>query len=843
MSTPDVGGVVDRVHRVLRYAVRDEGARLWALPYTERICRPQLERLLREELPVETADPLIRAFSALEGVDSLPWSERLAPLSEALAEIDAVAATLPPPGQLEAVGGLIELPNEAEEPARPAAPRERRAAPAVQATPQPAAPPPPAPPPPPTRLPLGAAGHTGVPVQSLPGVGSALAEALVAAGVVTVADLLVRVPVEHQRLTVRPPEEPLVDMDEDLALTGTVHAMCLRFSPMARVRELVLTHGEHTVRCRWLGALPEAAPAVGDEICVVGRVDLTEDGPVLYEPLRWTPDARGVVRRPVYAVPGVDDRDMHRLARQAVERYASELVDPLPASLLRDHRIPELGEALRELHLPTGSYRRSVARLAFEELYRYQLRAAANAPVRLRGIAHPISHDLVARLQIQHEIALTDAQEAVFDEIRRDLRRPVAMTRLLQGDVGSGKAIVALLAAVVVAESRSQVLFLAPDMLSAEHRFLFAEPLLRAAGLVPLLLGNEPAPAQLETLRRGDAHVIFAPQSFAEGGLPGLRKLGLVVAEERGSYGAIRRELLAQKGVHPDLLVVTAVPIPSSLTFTLFSDHDLSILSDPNQQIVETVVSGPDSREEGIGRVRASLESGRQALVVYPLVKGLDVVDLPRAQQLASALQAEAFPGFKVGLYHGSMPREDRLRVYDEFQRRKFDVLLSTTTIEDVPELPNVTSILVEGADRFDLVRLHRLRGLVGKGRGAGFCQFLLSAKPTVEGTRQVELVAREQDGFSIAEQDRIARGDEALLGARVSELPSFTVADPTRDRDLLLRARRAAFQALSKDPQLRQRGRPEPARRQQAEAAPAAEPAGPKGAKRKRRRRKGGPR
>ncbi|MCB9758737.1 MAG: hypothetical protein H6739_02770 [Alphaproteobacteria bacterium] len=844
MSGLSVTPVLDRVHRTIRYAVASDGEHLWSMKYIERVCRPLLLDLLATDEPPQYAEAIAEVAELLDGLDAAPWTARLEPLQSALDTLDGVLSDQPVPVNIEPLGLLVEVEDEPE-PKPKARPRRRqtssRRAPAAEAPP---AEPEPPPPPPPPRYRLGDPAHTGRPVTDLPGVSELVAEALAAAGVSTIADLLLQIPEDHDRLPLVEPGEPLSDEVEEVALTAEIVARCSRMGPLGALRELVVRHGERIVRCRWVrGWPPELDLAAGEAVTLAGRLELTEDGPVLYEPMRWEPDGRGAVRRPGYGIEGVEDVILWRLMRFALRDYAPQLIDPLPASLLRDVRIPELDEALRGLHVPSASLRRSRARFSFEEMFLHQLKAASEKPVRLRGIAHPISHDLITRLQVQQQFNLDDGQEAVFDELRRDLRAPNAMTRLLQGDVGAGKSLVALLAAVMVAESRSQVLFLTPDNIAAEHRFLFAEPLLRAAGLVPLLVTEAPTSAQLDALRRGEAGVVFAPHALAEGGLPDFKKLGLVIAEERGSYGVLDRSWIAQKGVHPDLLVLTAVPIPTSLTFTVFSDHDISRIRGHAPQTVSSFIRSPGDRAEAYAQLLERLDQGRQALVVFPLVKGADLVDLDTAHQLANALRQEAFSGHTVGVYHGAMSREDRLRIFDDFQRRQVDVLLSTTTIEDAPELANATAILVENADRYDLVRLHRLRGMVAKGRSAGLCLFMLSANPDPDGQRLVELIAREQDGWSIAEQDRLARGDEALLGQRTAELPDFQVADPVRERDLLIRARRAALGLLGQDPQLRRRANRDLARsifgEQPTRAAPI--PQARPGRRRRRRRRGGG--
>lgn len=841
---PRLVDVLDRVRRALRYGLREEGTHLWAVPWLGRTNAA----LLRSALRLTRDEPIRRALQAavelLEPVDGLPWTSRLEPVSAALLALEGalpearVEVPLTPRAQLIVLAAEEEAPRPAPAPAPAAA----AAAPPVEDeededdedSAEPEEP----------RLPLGDPRGTGQPLGVLGALRPGLEEALHAAGVHTVADLLGRVPIDQHRLVLLGATTPPTEDGADLAVHGTVGALAVRLRPSGRVQELWVRAGEHTYRCRWMGELPPDLPTThGAPVCVGGRLEWTEEGPILYEGLRWEYDARGFARRPIYGIPGVADEDLWPLVRRALVTWGDRLVDPLPPRLAQDARVPPLEEALRELHVPNASLRRGRARLVFDDFFLQQLGSAGRAPARLRGIAHTVGHEALGRLQLTHAFALNDAQEQVFDEIRRDLRRSVAMNRLLQGDVGAGKALLALATAVVVcASARSQVLVLCPDQLAAEHRYQFAEPLLRAAGLTAQVLSGEGA-APLDAVRRGDLQVLFATHELARRGLPEFKKLGLVVVEERGTYGVISREDLAQKGVHPDLLVVTSVPVPTILTFTLYADYDISVIREDTPPTVECAVRTTELRSEAFSRICEQLARGRQAYVVLPMVRGQDAVDLPTARQLAEALGSEAFPGYRVGVYHGAMPQAERLRVYDDFEHRRLDVILATTVIEDAPEVPNATCMLVENAERYDLVRLHRLRGHVGRGPYPGLCTFVLGAKAAPEGVRLVELVAKEPDGFAIAEQDRMVRGDEALLGHRVAEMPSFRVGDPSRDREVLLRARRAALTLLQQDPQLKQRAHRELAALvfgRVEEPEPAAGAAGGR-SKRKRRRRKGG--
>jgi ATP-dependent DNA helicase RecG len=799
VTAPNAAVTLSRVGRVLRYAASDQGLHLWRLAFIERTCRPVLVGLAGADASI--AD----AADALDGLDAKPWTERLPFVERALEALDAAELVVPEP-ELEPAGQLVITPDLPEAPKEPKSNRRRgrrgrgRREPEVKAEPVEVAPPPPPPKPRRDLRHPDGAGRSLTALGPAPDVVARLAEH----GVESIADLLLCMPSGAETVAQVQPDEPLPDTEDEVALSGTVKARWLRFGPTGQAVELALEQGDRVVNVRWLGKAPSDLPVAGENCTLVGRLELDEEA-VLYEAQRWWPDGRGNIRRPTYGIPGLDDALVRGLMREALVSIREQLHDPLPPTLLQDSRVARLEDALTELHLPSTGGERGRARFAFEDLLYYQIALASREHVRLRGIGHPVKHGLVTRLQQQENLHLEDDQEAVFDEIKRDLRRPHAMARLLQGDVGSGKALIALFSAVMVAETKAQVVFLAPDAIAAEHRYLFAERMLRGLGLVPRLVGGRVDAGLADALKRGEVHALFATHDILKD-FPGFKKLGLVVVEERNAFRVVDRAALSQKGTFPDLLVISSVPVPTSLTFTVFADHDISVIKTTGQQRVQAWVRTPAERDEIYATVRGAMDEGRQAYLVFPMLEGRDIVPLPNARQLVDALATEAFPGARLALYHSGMSREERFRVFDDFQRRLIDVLVATTAIEDAPEVANATVMVVENADRYDLVRLHRVRGHVARGRDEGTCIFVLSDNPDPAGKSLVERLSREQDGFAIAEQDRVERGDEALLGDRKSEMPTFRVADTSRDRALLLRARRAALRLLQQDPELKQR-------------------------------------
>lgn len=663
-----------------------------------------------------------------------------------------------------------------------------------------------APPPPPEPLPLGHPEGTGQPLSVLGLADPEDLEALESAGVHSVADLLCQPPV--QQLRVARGELDGSSREGAAVWRGRVLSRSLRLSGHGRLWELALAmHGEVRLACRWVGRVPRgwAQWEVGAEVGVVGTLIDTDDGLVLYQGEPVGIDGRGSGVLPEYDIPDVDDVLVRDLVAAALERYAGDLEDILPASLLEAQRLLPIDEALRDAHFPANASGRGRVRMAFEELLLLQIGVAWRAGKGQveRGQSHKALHDGVGQLEHQHSISLDDAQEAAFCEIRRDLLRPRPMVRLLQGDVGAGKGLVALFSAVVVANNGGQVAVVAPDALAAERRFLYAESLLRSIGITALYVGDAPDHAQLDAIRRGEAQVVYGTAQILLSDL-GWKRLGLVIAEERGPYGTVTPGTIRTKGTRPDLLVITRAPIPSSLACTVFGDFDVSVVAAAERPRVHVEVMAATEREKAYGHLRTLLAAGRQAYVAFPVQDGRDLLSVQDALRMAKALQAEFLEGAKVGVYCSAMSREERSRVFDDFQHRRIDVLVCTTFIEDAPPVANAAGLVVEYADLNDMIRLHRLRTHVAYGNAPGLCCFVMSDSSHAAAREHAELVAGEVDGFRLAELDLQNRGPAALLGERAAEMPEFLWADPPRDRELLLRARAEAFRMIDGEPELR---------------------------------------
>jgi ATP-dependent DNA helicase RecG len=713
---------------------------------------------------------------------------------------------------------------------------------------------------PPPALPRLALGHpegTGRPVSALAGCTEELAAKLEAAGISTLTDLIGTPPVGHTRVPVArlDPEQDL-DAESGLVLIrGKIEHRSTRFSAGTSRREVLLSlkKGGH-VRAVWVDAQPRgwAGWQAGMELALAGTPVKTEDGWDLHEAEPVGMDGRGSGLLPTYGVDGFDDLALRDLIALALIETVDRLREPLPREVVDRYKLVELGEALRDAHFPSNSAGRGRARLAFDEMLMLQAGIAwrGKARQRGRGIAHKVLHRFIGDLEAQKDLVLTDAQEAAFSEIRRDLQSHHPMVRLLQGEAGTDKSSLALLSAAVISDGSTQVAWIMVDGAAAERRCLFAEGTLRAVGISSMLVNDKPDRGQADSIKRGNAQVIFGTHALLEAELE-WNRLGLVIVEERSSYGTVDPSKLVKEGPAPDLLVITDPPIPSSLTLTIFGEYQVTMIDREGSQEGSCTVYPVTQRAEAYAEARDVVEKGGQAYVVFPVGDEGDLLGVDDALRFAEALQADSFPGARIGVYCSAMSREDRLRVFADFEQRRIDVLVCTTFVEEAPMVPSATAMVIEHADNNSLIRLHRLRGHVAHGSRAGCTVAILSDEPSEEGKLRVERLCQETDGYRIAEMDLQERGLAEVLGERATEAPAMRWADPVKDRELLLRAREESFRLVRQDPGMRRwtefgqavrmrwgewlgDGLPEPTARAEGERSP-----GSGGGRRRRRRRR----
>ena len=520
---------------------------------------------------------------------------------------------------------------------------------------------------------------------------------------------------------------------------------------------------------------------------------------------------------PIYeSIGNLSPRMLRRIIYTALSNLSSAVPDPLPAEIRERYRFPSRREALTYAHFPPqdealdmlNSFRSPAhQRMIFEEFFFYQLGLAIRRQKmhEERGIAFRVREDPIREaLKRILPFKPTGAQKRVLAEIVSDLERPVPMHRLLEGDVGSGKTLVAFEAATIVIENGYQVALMAPTEILAVQHYLSAKRIFApAAYRVELLISGMnrgEKTAALERVRSGEAQFLVGTHALIEDPVT-FARLGLVIVDEQHRFGVLQRKRLIEKGASPHVLVMTATPIPRTLALTLFGDLDLSVIDEmpPGRTPVETRITSEESLPGAWEFLRRHVAQGRQAYVVYPVIEE-SKQELKAATAEYERLAKDVFPNFHVGLLHGRLPSEEKEAVMERFRLGEIQVLVSTTVIEVGVDVANATVMVIEHADRFGLAQLHQLRGRIGRGAAKSYCILVAPRNMSDEAHERLETMIATSNGFEIAEKDLKLRGPGEFFGTRQHGDLAFHVAHPLRDHELLELARREAF-ALAENP------------------------------------------
>jgi len=530
---------------------------------------------------------------------------------------------------------------------------------------------------------------------------------------------------------------------------------------------------------------------------------------------------------PVYPLTdGVYQGQVRPVTRRLVEKLPDNLPDPVPERLRARHHLLPLRRALQQMHWPTSSAeeRAAARRLAFEELLTLQIALAQRKREMQQpgaGIRMAPRGDVVAILEEALPFSFTRAQQRVIAEITADMASDLPMRRLLQGDVGSGKTIVAAAALMIALQNSYQGALMAPTELLAEQHYLVLSHLLEPLGVkVELLTGSLRAQDRERAHHRiaaGRAQVVVGTHALIQEGV-GFHGLGLVIIDEQHRFGVRQRAELRTKGAQPDTLVMTATPIPRTLALTLYGDMEISILDEmpPGRWPVTTLWFSASRAAEAYRFVRQQVSQGRQAYVVCPLIEESEKLQAEAATTLSEELQKAVFPDLRVGLLHGGMRVAEKDAIMEAFRAGEVDVLTATTVVEVGVDVPNATVMLIINAERFGLAQLHQLRGRVGRGGHESYCLLLTDRKYNPSGRlrprldesldttrRRLKVLLEESDGFKIAEEDLLLRGPGEFYGTRQHGLPDFRLARMARELGVLEEVREAAFWLVDRDPSL----------------------------------------
>src|SRR5438552_1314463 len=664
-------------------------------------------------------------------------------------------------------------------------------------------------------------------LQYLKGVGPRRAADLAHAGLVTVEDLLYRFPIRYED---RSQLRTIVSLKpgETASIVGRILSSQVRSTrrPGFKIFEALVSDETGSLRVTWLNQpFLRDVFSRGQHVVLFGTIEMRGGGGLQFTNPQYeildaeegeTIHTGRIV--PVYERTGtITPKIQRKLVFEALQRLPSELPDQLPepillrlnlpsrrAALLAAH-FPAAGTSLDELNRFTTSAQR---RLIFEEAFLFQLGIMArrrSAAAERKPVTITVNDSIRESARRVLPFRLTAGQKAALKDIVDDLQRPQPMNRRLQGDVGAGKTIVALLAALVAMENGAQVAFMAPTEILAEQHFVTISRLLQPSRFrVALLTGATGSAArrkQLAEIAAGSIHLIVGTHALVQGDVR-FAQLGLVVIDEQHRFGVLQRATLRSKGLHPDVLVMTATPIPRTLALTVYGDLDVSVIRDmpPGRLPVKTVAKPESRREEVYDFVRHQLDGGRQAYVVYPLVEESSKIDLKAATEMADHLAQEVFAAYRVGLLHGRLKEEGKERVMKAFAAGELQVLVATTVVEVGVDVSNASVMIVEHAERFGLSQLHQLRGRVGRDRHQSYCFLLYQAPLSEEARARLKAMCETSDGFEIAERDLTQRGPGDFFGTRQAGVPTFRMIDLVRDRDVLDLAQREAGQWFASD-------------------------------------------
>jgi ATP-dependent DNA helicase RecG len=656
------------------------------------------------------------------------------------------------------------------------------------------------------------------PVETIQGVGPARAKRLARLGVETVRDLIYHFPRRYDDFGQLKQINQL-SLGEDVTVVGVVRqAQTQRARSGKGMFRISLSDGTGTIECTWFNQPHlEKSLQVGREIAVSGQVGEFL-GRLVFASPEWEPLRRNLLHTgrlvPIYPLTeGLPMRWLRGLIRRILQEWVPRIVDPMPQKVLDSADLMDLRSAILQTHFPESreTLARARTRLCFDELLLLQLGVLQkrHAWRQENGPAIRVEPQVIEGFIQSLAFTLTGAQERAIGELLGDMAQTAPMSRLLQGDVGSGKTVVAVAAMLAAVRAGYQAALMAPTSILAEQHhhtvaaMLAGYPEIRCA----LLQGSLPA-AEKERIRQelaeGQIDIAIGTHALIQDAVD-LPRLGLVIVDEQHRFGVLQRATLRDKGgaLRPHMLAMSATPIPRTLALTIYGDLDVSTLDElpPNRQPVVTAVRTRSSRERIYSFIRSQIEQERQAFVICPLVEESDQIEAKAAVEEYERLSQDIFPMFRLGLLHGRVKPDDKDRIMADFKAGAFDILVSTAVVEVGIDVPNATVMLIEGAERFGLAQLHQFRGRVGRGEHRSYC-ILLTESRSEENLARLRVMEETTDGFVLAEKDLELRGPGDFLGVRQHGLPELKVARLS-DTAVLALARCEALRIHEQDPEL----------------------------------------
>lgn len=668
------------------------------------------------------------------------------------------------------------------------------------------------------------------PVQYVKGVGPKIAERFAKKGIITILDALYFLPIRYEdrrnikKISHLVPGKRQVVLGEILAAGESGYRK--------RIFEVVVGDVSGILSAKWFNYNIRYMRNIfrkGRRVLLYGEVQLFGGKKIIVHPEVEIIDGENVESKdsinfnrivPVYSeIDGLYQKIIRRIMKRIVDENIEFLVDPLDEGILKRHNLIPLKKCFRDIHFPGDDSNENQLnrfesephrRLVFDELFFLELGIARKRFkfINRNGFILSEGDELVKEFLKILDFGLTTAQKRVFEELRRKLLKGTPMNALLQGDVGSGKTVVAFLLSLIAVASGVQVAVMAPTEILAEQHYRRFYEWLRNFRITPFLLTGDTPSKEREAVYRGiesgEIKFLIGTHALIQESVR-FKNLGLCIIDEQHRFGVAQRALLQKKGISPHVLVMTATPIPRTLAMTLYGDLDLAVIDElpPGRKPVITRVVNGRERWRIYETVRAATKRGEQAYIVYPLIEESEKLELNAATVMFEEFRNKVMPELKIALLHGRMKSEEKEKMMEGFRKGEYQVLVSTTVIEVGIDIPNATLMVIEHAERFGLSQLHQLRGRIRRSDRQAECILIAYGKPSDDAIKRLKIMEETDDGFRIAEEDLKIRGPGDFIGTRQSGLPDFRVANLMRDSKILADAREEAFRIIEEDPEL----------------------------------------
>lgn len=656
-----------------------------------------------------------------------------------------------------------------------------------------------------------------MPVQFIKGVGPKRAKILEEASIATLNDLVYFLPSRYEDRTKIVPIEKLL-ADEFQLAKGNVKSLGLFRTPGGmRIFKMKIEDGSGILECLWFNQpFMKRYFKVGDEVILYGKAKLFKNFQMAnpeYEIISSEKDKLIHTQRIVPKYPekkSVSSRFLRSIIFKALEKFSNSFKETLPVNLRAKYKLADIKFAVNNIHFPESFNNLSMAyrRLIFEEFFLLEIAIALQKKEikSADGISHKISQ-LYEKFKNNLPYKLTKGQLKAVSDIEADMKSGRSMNRLLEGDVGSGKTVVCSHALILSVANGYQAAIMAPtEILARQHYFTLSE-LFMKFNLNLRLLTSSTSKNEKEdiknALKNGNCDIVIGTHALLEEDI-NFKKLGVVVVDEQHKFGVSQRALIREKGGNPDVLIMTATPIPRSLALTIYGELDISVMRDkpPGRAVVRTYWVEESRREKVYSFLKEEIKKGRQIYIVYPRIEKDENSEIKAAEDMYEKLKNNEFKDFKIGLIHGRLSSEEKEKVFSSFKNHKIDILVSTIVIEVGIDIENASCMVIENAERFGLAQLHQLRGRVGRGEYDSYC-ILISNPKSKEAALRIKALTESKDGFDIAEADLEMRGQGEFFGTKQHGLPEIRFGNIVSDSEILEEARREAFFIVGVDPDL----------------------------------------